>query len=245
MFQRTLILAAISAAFAQFIPTPCQIITNELQKALGPEDPKTFPIISDFNYTFDHIRILFDFFDLTFEGFSNVNCTSFYVSEQESVAILNLIGHNLEFNTSHADIDINQPGFLVPIKTNFTSHLVNYTLELRFEIDSYREYPFNLCITSGSLNMTFHADGICNNVEVSPDVTQELNDHPEEVVEAINHYLPRFANDLTAILNDLLCHAIPLPTWWRLKNHYLPRFANDLTTTLNNILCQISSPLTT
>ncbi|XP_068225906.1 uncharacterized protein [Palaemon carinicauda] len=210
MFQRTLILVAISAAFASGIPPPippCDPITSELQTALSNVDPLTFPIISDVNYIRDNTRYTFDFFGLIIKGFSHVNCDYFNVSGQP-LAILNLKGPNLKFTTSHADIYINFP---VPLKANFTSQLHFSTLDLRFKIDSYTPYPFSLCITRDTLQMTFHAEGIVTNVGNSPEVTQELNDHPEAVVEAINRYLPRLANDLTAILNDLLCHTNPLP----------------------------------
>ncbi|XP_068225960.1 uncharacterized protein [Palaemon carinicauda] len=214
MFQRTLILATISAAFAELIPIdPCETITNELQTALGPLDPHTLPIISNVDYIRDFPSYIFDFFGLIIKGFSDVNCNSFNVSEQESVATLNLTGHNLEFNTSHANIDIYRLGYHGTQKTNLTSQLGFYTLDLRFRYEHYSPNPFSLCIFRDTLHMTFHAERITTNVGNSPNVTQELNDHPEAVVEAINRYLPRRANDLTAILKDLLCHTNPLPPY--------------------------------
>ncbi|XP_068224848.1 uncharacterized protein [Palaemon carinicauda] len=207
MFQTALILAAISAAFTSGFPPPippCQIITYELQRAFRPKDPQTFPIISDFDYTRNHITITFDFFNLTLKGFSNVSCNSFNVSGQ-NVATLNLKGLNLDFNTGDAYIHINQPGSDNSIKPKFTSQLRFYTLDLMFKYDSYIPDPLSLCITRDSLEMTFSADIILTNVGNSTEVTQELNDHPEAVVRAINNYLPRFASNLTATLNERLC----------------------------------------
>ncbi|XP_068225538.1 uncharacterized protein [Palaemon carinicauda] len=210
MFQGALILVAISAAFAQVnpTPTPCQIITDELRSGFLPDDPHTFPNISDFIYIRDNVRIIFDFFNLTLKGFSNVYCNSFNASGQP-LATLDLEGYNLELNTNDADMYINIRPLadidINPLKTNFSSQLRFYTLDLRFKIDSYIPDPFSLCITRDSLEMTFHAEGIESNVGVSPDVTRELNDHPKEVVEAINRYLPRLANNFTTALNNILC----------------------------------------
>ncbi|XP_068224834.1 uncharacterized protein [Palaemon carinicauda] len=189
MFQRTLILAAISAAFASGFPpqTPCQIITYELQTAFGRDDPHTFPNFSNFIYIRDHISYTFDFLNPTLQGFSNVNCTSFHDFEGDRVATLNLKVHNLEFDAN--EVIIERQSF------QFTSQLDDYTLELRFRYEDYNSYPFNLCITRDSLEMTFRAERIVTHVVYSQNVTQELNDHPYAVVEAINLYLPRFANN--------------------------------------------------
>ncbi|XP_068225885.1 uncharacterized protein [Palaemon carinicauda] len=115
-----------------------------------------------------------------------------------------LKGDNLEF-TSDAFIDINQPGFANPQITNFTSQLVNYTLEFRFEMDSYTYHPLNICITKNSLEMTFSADGIMINVEGRPDLTHELNDPPDAMVEAINNDLTLNASNITATFNERHC----------------------------------------
>ncbi|XP_068224292.1 uncharacterized protein [Palaemon carinicauda] len=202
MFQRALILVAISAAFASEIPPPTtyQTITYELQTALRPEDPYTFPIIIEFSYTRDHIIFLFDFHNLIFAGFSNVNCT--YLHESfDNLTTLNLEGHELEFNSNNAYIHINTND---PQATDFSSQLRFYTLDLRFKIDSYTPYPFSLCITRDTLQITFYAEGIRTYTRF-PQVDQELNDHPKEVVEAINRYLPRLANNFTTALNNILC----------------------------------------
>ncbi|XP_068232321.1 uncharacterized protein [Palaemon carinicauda] len=93
MFQRTLILAAILAAFARGLPppiSPCDLITYELQRVLRPMDPHTFPIISDFNYIRDNRSATYDLFNLKFEGFSIVRCSSFHDFGQDRVATLNL-----------------------------------------------------------------------------------------------------------------------------------------------------------
>ncbi|XP_068205505.1 uncharacterized protein [Palaemon carinicauda] len=211
MFPSTLILAAISAAFASGIPPPidpCDLITEKLQTAFGPQDPRTLLIIPNVSYIRLYVRYNLDLFDLTFAGFSNVSCSSF--NPDNRVTTLNLTGHNLEFGTREALLDIN-PRRMVHalLPTSFNLQLVNYTLELRFEIDSYTTYSFNLCINNGSLNMIFHADGTWNNVGVSQEVTQELNDHPYAVLKAINLYLPHFANNLTTTLNNILCIDYP------------------------------------
>ncbi|XP_068225539.1 uncharacterized protein [Palaemon carinicauda] len=205
MFQGALILVAISAAFAQVnpTPTPCQIITDELRSGFLPDDPHTFPNISDFIYIRDNVRIIFDFFNLTLKGFSNVYCNSFNASGQP-LATLDLEGYNLELNTNDADMYINIRPLadidINPLKTNFSF----YTLDLRFKIDSYIPDPFSLCITRDSLQMTFYAGGIRTYTRL-PQVDQELNDHPYAVVEAINRYLPRLANNFTTALNNILC----------------------------------------
>ncbi|XP_068224145.1 uncharacterized protein [Palaemon carinicauda] len=107
---------------------------------------------------------------------------------------------------------LNTLGFADEQRTNFTSQVHNYTLELRFKNDLYKLKPFSLCIANEPLNITFHAHRIVNDVRDSPQMTQELNDHPKEVVKAINHYLRHFANDITTTLNDLLCNDTPLTT---------------------------------
>ncbi|XP_068225884.1 uncharacterized protein [Palaemon carinicauda] len=185
MFQRILILVAISAAFASRISpqiSSCHSITYEVQRALNPDNPHTFPIISDINYIRDNISYTFDLPNLEFKGIIRTNCNDY-----EYLAEMIFEGDNLEFNTSDALIYINQPGFANPQITNFTSQLVNYTLEFRFEIDSYTSYPLNLCITRDSLQTNFSADGITTDVGGRLDVTNELNDHPDAVVEAINN----------------------------------------------------------
>ncbi|XP_068205542.1 uncharacterized protein [Palaemon carinicauda] len=211
MFQRTLILVAILAAFASGIPfpiQPCQNITFELQRAFHPEDPHTFHNISNFIYTRGNISINFNnFVNLIFKGFSHVYCNSFNYFGPQLVTTVNLAGQNLEFSSSLTKIQNS------PLLGSFTSKLSNYTLELRF-IDYFYSPPdlFNLCITNGTLEMIFHADGITTDIELAPEVAEELNHHPEAVVEAINLYLPRFANDLTTTLNKILCRIIPPQT---------------------------------
>ncbi|XP_068224308.1 uncharacterized protein [Palaemon carinicauda] len=207
MFQRTLILAAISAAFASGIPpqiSPCDLITYELQTALSHQDPHTFSNFFNFIYIRDHISYTFDFSNPTLQGFSNVSCTSFHDFEGDRVATLNLKVHNLEFDASEVIIEQQS--------TNFTTQLNGYTLVLRFRYDNYIPYPLNLCIKRDSLGMTFYAEKITTHVVFSSNVTRELNDHPKEVVEAINLYLPRFANNFTTTLNNILCKPIPTPT---------------------------------
>ncbi|XP_068225709.1 uncharacterized protein [Palaemon carinicauda] len=215
MFQRALILVAISAAFASGFPppiSPCDPITEKLQRALSPKDPHTFPIISNVDYIHYGDMYKFDFSNLTLKRFSYVNCTSFHDFEQESVATLTFEGPSLEFDTDDVVMRSNQSGFPNPLKIPLLSWLYNYTLELSFEIDSYRSYPFSLCISRNSLEMTFNADEIWLVFEVSPrqkyfskKVAKELFDHPDAVFEAINRYLPRFANNFTTTLNDILC----------------------------------------
>ncbi|XP_068224126.1 uncharacterized protein [Palaemon carinicauda] len=152
MFQRTLILAAISAAFAQVPPIrPCEKITEKLQRAFLPEDPHTFPIISDVNYIRDNISYSLDIFNLTFIGFSNVSCSSF--NPDNRVASLTLEGTSLGFSTYDAEIR-SVSGFSNLVKTPFSSWLRDYTLEMSFVIESYRSYPFSLCITRDSLLTT-------------------------------------------------------------------------------------------
>ncbi|XP_068225536.1 uncharacterized protein [Palaemon carinicauda] len=188
-------------------PTPCQTITDELRSGFLPDDPHTFPNISDFIYTRDidniYVSITFDFFNLTLKGFSNVNCNSFNVSGQP-LTTLNLTGHDLEFDTSNFRLHINPPFSADGQRPSFDSQLRFYTLDLRFKIDSYIPDPFSLCITRDSLQMTFYAEGIRTYTRF-PHVDQELNDHPKEVVEAINRYLPRLANNFTTALNNILC----------------------------------------
>ncbi|XP_068205500.1 uncharacterized protein [Palaemon carinicauda] len=209
MFQRILFFAAISVAFAsRILPqiSPCHSISSEVQKALNPDNPHTFPIISDINYIRDNISYTFDLPNLEFRGEFDASCKTYrgdYKYYQGARIIFE--GDNLEFNTSDAFIDINQPGFPHLLKTSFSSQLVNYTLEFRFEIDSYTSYPLNLCLTRDSLQTTFSAAEITTNVGISPGVTRELNDHPDAVMEAINNYLPLFASNLTTILNERLC----------------------------------------
>ncbi|XP_068221858.1 uncharacterized protein [Palaemon carinicauda] len=205
MFQRTLILAAISVAFASVNPPwlpilPCEKITSELQRALRPVDPHTFPIISDFNYIRDNERYSLDIFNLTFEGFSNVSCSYFNLDEPH-LATLILAGPNLEFNTSRADVHLNTLYSPNQQNSELTLQAHVYTLELRFRRDYYSPYPFNLCITRDSLQVAFHAEGITASA-------WELNNHPEAVVDAINFHLPRFASDLATTLNNILCKSI-------------------------------------
>ncbi|XP_068221854.1 uncharacterized protein [Palaemon carinicauda] len=209
MFQRTLILAAISVAFASVNPPwlpilPCEKITSELQRALRPVDPHTFPIISDFNYIRDNERYSLDVFNLTFEGFSNVSCSYFNLDEPH-LATLILAGPNLEFNTSRADVHLNTLGSPNQQNSELTLQLHIYTLELRFRHDYYSPYPFNLCITRDSLQVAFHAEGITASA-------WELNKHPEAVVDAINFHLSRFASDLATTLNNILCKSIDFPS---------------------------------
>ncbi|XP_068225883.1 uncharacterized protein [Palaemon carinicauda] len=217
MFQGILFLAAIPAAFPSVIPqnSPCETITNELQQAFGPQDPHTVPRIPLFTYIRGDISYTFDFVDLLIKGFSNLECTSFHEFGKDQEATLNLKGHNLEFNTSHAELRINRPKHdpqAVTLITVFGSRMIINNLELRFTYDYYSLEPFNLCITRNSLQTTFHPSGISTDVAIRPNVTQELNDHPDAVVEAINLHLPRFAGDLTTILNGILCKPIPPTT---------------------------------
>ncbi|XP_068224889.1 uncharacterized protein, partial [Palaemon carinicauda] len=163
MFQRTLILVAISAAFASGFPppiSPCDPITEKLQRALSPKDPHTFPNISNVDYIHYRDMYKFDFSNLTLKSFSNVNCTSFHDFEQESVATLTFEGPSLGFLTHDAVIRSNKSGFSNPLKTSFDLRLADYTLEMSFVIDSYRSYPFSLCISRDSLGMTFYAERI-------------------------------------------------------------------------------------
>ncbi|XP_068225583.1 uncharacterized protein [Palaemon carinicauda] len=199
MFQRTLILAAISAAFPSVISqiSPSDLITEKLQTAFGRDDPHTFPSFSNFIYIRDNISYPFDFLNSSLQGFSNVECTAFHDFEDDRVTTLNLTGHNLEFDTSEVIIERQL--------TEFTSQMHNYTLGLRFRYDYYSPNPFNLCITRDSLEMIFHAERITINIYSDPEVFRELNDHPEAVGKAINLYLPRFANNLTTTLNYILC----------------------------------------
>ncbi|XP_068205501.1 uncharacterized protein [Palaemon carinicauda] len=207
MLQRTLILAAISAAFAQVPLTPCQNITYGLKRELKKEDPHTFPKISDFYYIRDNISYTFDFLNLIFKGFSNVECNSFHVFGQDSEATLNLTGHNLEFNTSHAKIQTNKPVEVHPLTTNLLSKLNDYTLELWFKHENYNDRPFNLCILRDTLQITFYAEKILTLTGIGGQVAHELNNNTYAVVKAINHYLPRVANDITTKLNHILCQA--------------------------------------
>ncbi|XP_068205499.1 uncharacterized protein [Palaemon carinicauda] len=232
MFQRTLILAAISAAFAQAFPwslfSPCQKITLELQRAFIPEDPHMFPNISNFNYIRDNISINLDFLNLTIAGFSNVNCNSFNVLQQDMIT-LNLQGQDLEFRNRDARIRTNIPDLADGPNTPLVSQLRAYSMELRFKYDIYTPDPINLCITNRSLKMTFHAHGIETNILFDPQVALELNYHPDTLVGNINHYLPRFANDLTTKLNKILCQTIP-PTTAAIPNPTtsLPSFGGQL-----------------
>ncbi|XP_068224833.1 uncharacterized protein [Palaemon carinicauda] len=207
MFQRTLILAGISAAYAQFISIdPCQRITSALQTAFRSDDPHTFPSISDFIYIRENQRYNFDFTNLMFKGFSNVYC-SYFNHDEPHLTTMNLTGQNLGFLTNHFKVKFNQGDFANQHENNFNSKLRDYTLELNFDRYYYTLEPyFTLCITSESLNMTLHAERIRTDIGSNPLLAQELNDHPEAVVEAINNYLPRFANDLTSKLNDILCY---------------------------------------
>ncbi|XP_068225311.1 uncharacterized protein [Palaemon carinicauda] len=198
MFQRTLILAAISAAFAQLDPiSPCDLITKKLQRAFRPKDPLTFPSISNFIYIRDNVRYNFNFTNLMFRGFSNVYCGS--SSGKAQGATLNLTGPDLVFDTSDADIYIDPP-----LRTSFNLQVDDYTLELRFRYDYYSPYPFSLCITGDSLHMNFSAERIRTNILFNPQEAHELI--PDAVVRAINNYLPRLANFITTILNKILCH---------------------------------------
>ncbi|XP_068225158.1 uncharacterized protein [Palaemon carinicauda] len=218
MFQRTLILAAISAAFAPGITasiTPCHSFSYEVQRVLSPDNPHTFPIVKNFNYIRDSISYTFHLPNLIFRGAFDVHCQSVFDKDfKYHGAIMNFKGPHLGIHTNDALIYNNQPGFFHPLKTSFTSQLFNYTLEFRFEIDSYTSHPLNICLTRDSLQTTFSADGIMTDVGISLDVSNELDDHPDAVVEAINNYLPLFASNLTTILNERLCQdqGIPAPT---------------------------------
>ncbi|XP_068205503.1 uncharacterized protein [Palaemon carinicauda] len=198
MFQRTLILAAISAAFPELIPiVPCDQITRKLQTAFHPKDPHTFPTISDFIYIRDNVRYNFDFTNLMFRGFSNVICRS--SSGKAQGATLNLTGQDLVFDTGDAIIYINPP-----IRTRFNLQLRDYALELWFRYTYYSPYPFSLCITGDSLHMNFSAERIRTNILFNPQ--EALVPNTDAVVRAINNYLPRLANFITTILNKILCH---------------------------------------
>ncbi|XP_068225540.1 uncharacterized protein [Palaemon carinicauda] len=210
MFQRTLILAAISAAFAQGPQIDsCQRITSALQTAFRSDDPHTFPDISNFIYTRDNIRYNIDFFDLIFRGFSNVRCSSAKGLGRQQVTTLNLTGHDLEFDTSNFRLHINPPFSAVGQRPSFDLKVQTYALELIFTDEVFTLDPFKLCITRDTLEMTFRAEGMVFDIKPSPPVAQELNNHPAAVLKAINLYLPRFANDLTTKLNDILCVNTP------------------------------------
>ncbi|XP_068225369.1 uncharacterized protein [Palaemon carinicauda] len=206
MFQGILFLAAISAAFPSVISqiSSCDLITEKLQGEFRKEDPHTFPNISNFIDIRDDIILNFHFSNLIFKGFSNVYCNSNDFG-QGRLVILILSGSNLEFKSSDTEIDINLPDFAGQLKTSFTSQLYDYTLELRFIKDAYSPDPFKLCIKKESLEIIFQAYRIKTNVGVNPKVTQELNNHPEAVAEAINLYIHRFADTLTTTLNNILC----------------------------------------
>ncbi|XP_068225770.1 uncharacterized protein [Palaemon carinicauda] len=212
MFQRALILVAISAAFPSVISqyTLCGQISNELHRELGTEDPHTFPIISDFIYIRDSYSLNLNFYNLIFTGFSGAMCTLPEVSGQGRLATLIFKGSNLEFKSSDTEIDINLPDFAGQLKTSFTSQVHSYTLELRFIKDANSLDPFKPCIKKGSLEMIFDAEGIVIK-QVNPKVILELDIHPEAVLKAINLYLPRFANDITTRLNNIICQTNPNP----------------------------------
>ncbi|XP_068225223.1 uncharacterized protein [Palaemon carinicauda] len=215
MFQRTLILVVISAAFASgflFSISPCELIEYKLQSAFEPKDPHTFINISDFNYIREDKSYTFHFFYLRFKGFLNVFC-DYFNHDESHLTTLNLAGPNLTFGTIVALLEDNSRGGSPEI-TNFVSDMRFYTLKLRFKTDYYDNElsSFNICITRDTLHTTFDAVGIKTYVENSTKVAQELSDHPYAVVEAVNRYFRRIANDLTSILNDILCHDTPVTT---------------------------------
>ncbi|XP_068224144.1 uncharacterized protein [Palaemon carinicauda] len=207
MFQRTLILAAISAAFAQLNPiSPCDLITDKLQRAFRSMDPHTFPIIKNVNYIRDNTSYTFDFLNLIFKGFSNVSCNSFNNFEPNE-ATLTLTGQNLELDTNNFEIQINPPFSADEQRANFSLQVDAYTLKLRFRYDYYSPDLFNLCIERNSLQTIFHAKGIRIYTELTQ-VDWEVNNHPEEVVETINLHFSYYFGDLTTGLNCLFCKPI-------------------------------------
>ncbi|XP_068224579.1 uncharacterized protein [Palaemon carinicauda] len=114
MFQRILFLVAVSAAFPRCFPpliSPCDPITEKLQRALSPKDPHTFPIISNVDYIHYGDMYKFDIFNLTLQGFSNFSCNFFYDFDPDSVATLIFEGPYLKFDTDDVVIRSNRPGF--------------------------------------------------------------------------------------------------------------------------------------
>ncbi|XP_068225582.1 uncharacterized protein [Palaemon carinicauda] len=130
MFPRTLILVAISAAFASGIPPPiseCDIITEILQMALSPLDPQTFPIIPNVNYIRDYVRYNLDFFHLVFAGFSRVNCNHFNASGQP----LNNVGVSQQVTqelNDHPDAVVEAINIYLSRFVNDPTAILNYLL---------------------------------------------------------------------------------------------------------------------
>ncbi|XP_068223909.1 uncharacterized protein [Palaemon carinicauda] len=206
MFQRALILAAISAAFAsEYVPTTslCPNITGKLQEEFRKEDPYMFPIMSNFIYVRGTKSYTFDFSNLIFRGFSNVSCNSFKVTHHSkthannSVATLVVLFHNWEFLTNETDVADSK-------KERKFSMKLSGTLELRYATDDDQDSR-RTCILPQSLELIFQPSQIVTNIVGDNKTDQELKNHPEAVAEAINLYIHRFADTLTTTLNNILC----------------------------------------
>ncbi|XP_068205537.1 uncharacterized protein [Palaemon carinicauda] len=205
IFQRTLILATLLAAFASTIPPgpkvdQCVEITERLQTKLKTQDPYTYP--NDyFTFTGEDTSLIFNFINKTDKGFSKVICEFFSIK----TAQMTLRAPNLESSAVHAQVYGTLHGRTVLITSPFSLQTGNQRFDLRFHYDSYSQDPFSLCITDGSLQITTDFESMEVNLPSSQEVTQELSDHPNKLKEALNIYLLRSAIGFSTTLNEALC----------------------------------------